>query len=181
MKKLIPTLVISLFFCFPVFSQPVDLAKAEQAVNAMLKASGIENQFNILGLDLYRDSTGDALVFMFHLSPTGYIVTSGKMELPPIIAYSFTDDPDAEGRLISLVKADLSLRLQHQSEAMKIRNRMSWETIGEIQTNAVLFQQWPPAGTTSTGGWLETNWTQSAPYNQLCPMDLVTGTRSIAG
>jgi hypothetical protein len=58
---------------------------------------------------------------------------------------------------------------------------MAWKTAGEIQMNAGMFQQWPPAGTTSTGGWLETNWTQDSPYNQLCPMDLVTGTRSIAG
>jgi hypothetical protein len=103
------------------------------------------------------------------------------MELPPVLAYSFTDDPDAEGRLISLVKADLLLRLQYQPESLKAGNRMAWKTAGEIQMNAGMFQQWPPAGTTSTGGWLETNWTQDSPYNQLCPMDLVTGTRSIAG
>jgi hypothetical protein len=46
---------------------------------------------------------------------------------------------------------------------------------------STLFQQWPEPGTTSTGGWLETNWTQNAPYNNLCPMDLVSGSRSIAG
>lgn len=43
------------------------------------------------------------------------------------------------------------------------------------------FNQWPPAGSTITGGWLETNWKQSAPYNNFCPLDEVTGNRSIAG
>ncbi len=45
----------------------------------------------------------------------------------------------------------------------------------------VLFQQWPDEGTTSTGGWLETNWTQSSPYDKYCPIDPVTSQRSYVG
>ncbi len=43
------------------------------------------------------------------------------------------------------------------------------------------FEQWPPEGTTPTGGWLLTNWNQNAPYNNFCPLDLVNGGRSVAG
>jgi hypothetical protein len=43
------------------------------------------------------------------------------------------------------------------------------------------FTQWPPAGTTATGGWLENNWDQGSPYNNSCPLDPVTGARSVAG
>jgi len=181
MKKLISTLVTWIIFCFPVFSQPVCLLKAEEVVRCRLLEAGMDGQYNIRSHDLYRDYTGSDLVFLFHLAPRGYMVVAGKMELPPVIAYSFTDDPEAEGRLISLVKADLILRLQNQPESLKARNRMAWERTGENKAESPLFQQWPPAGTTSTGGWLETNWTQDSPYNQLCPMDLVTGVRSLAG
>ena len=181
MKKLISVLIVFLFFCIPVFTQPVCLLKAEEVVHARLKAAGMDGQYNICSHDLYLDSTGSGLVFLFHLLPRGFMIIPGKMELPPVLAYSFTDDPDSEGRLINLAKADLMLRLLNQPESLKTRNRMAWEKSGEDQATSPLFQQWPPAGTTSTGGWLETNWTQDSPYNQLCPMDLVTGLRSIAG
>ena len=181
MKKFIHTLIVLMIFCFPAFSQPVGLLKAGETVNTMLRSAAMDGQYSICSHDLYRDSTGSALVFLFHLSPRGYLIVSGKSELPPVIAYSFTDDPDPEGRLLSLVLVDLSLRLQHQSNAMKTRNRKAWDRIGANQAESPLFQQWPEPGTTSTGGWLETNWTQDSPYNQLCPMDLVTGTRSLAG
>jgi hypothetical protein len=181
MKKSVHLLIVSLFFCFQVFAQPVGLVKAEEVATTRLKAAGMDGQYSIRSHEFFQDPAGSALVYLFYLSPRGYMIVTGKLELPPVLAYSFSDDPDAEGRLISLVKADLLVRLQNQPELQKAGNRMAWETAGEIQKNAVLFQQWPPAGTTSTGGWLETNWTQDSPYNQLCPMDLVTGTRSIAG
>jgi hypothetical protein len=57
----------------------------------------------------------------------------------------------------------------------------SWEELLNKRFETILFQQWPEPGSTSTGGWLETNWTQNDPYNQLCPLDPVTGARSIAG
>jgi hypothetical protein len=42
-------------------------------------------------------------------------------------------------------------------------------------------RQWPEAGTTTSGGWVEVNWTQSAPYNNFCPIDPANDNRSIAG
>jgi len=50
-----------------------------------------------------------------------------------------------------------------------------------INDSKTIFQQWPEEGTTSTGGWLETNWTQSYPYNKYCPIDPVTSQRSYVG
>jgi hypothetical protein len=181
MKKNIPSLIVALIFFMPVFSQPVGIVQAEKSAHARLKATGMNGQFNISSHVFYRDSTGSGIFFLFHLSPKGYMIIPGRMELPPVLAYSFTSDPDPEGRLLSLAALDLDSRLQHQSETGKARNRLAWKMVGEKQADAVLFQQWPEPGTTSTEGWLETNWTQDSPYNQLCPMDMVTGTRSIAG
>jgi hypothetical protein len=181
MKKLINGLIVVFIFSVPVFSQPVCLQKAEEAVLAMLRSTGMDDQFKIRHHDQFRDAAGSDLVFLFHLSPKGYMVVTVNYELPPVLAYSFTNDPDPEGRLIGLAMADLLLRLKYQPEAMKSRNRLLWEMVGENQAKSQPFQQWPEPGTTSTGGWLETNWTQSSPYNLLCPMDLVTGVRSIAG
>jgi hypothetical protein len=43
------------------------------------------------------------------------------------------------------------------------------------------FQQWPEEGSTSTGGWVETTWNQSHPYNIYCPLDPNSGYRCITG
>ncbi|MCX6267444.1 MAG: C10 family peptidase [Bacteroidetes bacterium] len=181
MKKLLFTSILWLIFCFQSFSQPVSLPEAETAVHARLNVSGMDGQRNILGHVVYRDSAGLTLFFLFELSPKGYMIVPGNMELPLVLAYSYTDSPDPEGRLLSLAVSDLTLRLKHQPETVKNNNRLAWEKVGEIQNRLSPFQQWPEPGTTLTGGWLETNWTQNSPYNLLCPMDLVTGVRSIAG
>lgn len=181
MKNLLLALIVFLVFSLSVVSQQVDFVRAENAVQARLVSSGMDGTCMISNSDRIHDSNGSVLFFLFHLSPKGYMIISGEMELPPVIAYSFTDHPDKDGRLISLVRADLTFRLQGSSEAVKNRNRLAWERIRVQDVKSVLFQQWPEPGTTLTGGWLETNWTQSSPYNLLCPMDLVTGVRSIAG
>ena len=181
MKKLISMFMMFLFFFMQAISQPAGLLKAEKVVHARLKAAGMESRYNIRSYLYYPGPTGSDLFYLFQLSPMGYMIVPGTTELPPVLAYSFMDEPDPEGKLVSLVKADLTFRLQYQPEQVKAKNRLEWERIGEKQTNTIPFQQWPEPGTTSTGGWLETNWTQNAPYNLLCPMDLVTGVRSLAG
>ncbi|MDD4395212.1 MAG: C10 family peptidase, partial [Bacteroidales bacterium] len=40
---------------------------------------------------------------------------------------------------------------------------------------------WPAPGSTATEGWVETRWTQTSPYNLMCPMDPENNTRSYAG
>ncbi len=68
------------------------------------------------------------------------------------------------------------------SPSRKESRKLLWKQLTNNSTLAnKKFEQWPPAGTTSTGGWLETNWKQRAPYNNFCPMDPVTNLRSIAG
>ena len=57
----------------------------------------------------------------------------------------------------------------------------SWQRILNEANRNIRFEQWPPEGTTPTGGWLLETWNQSSPYNNLVPLDPVTGTRSLAG
>ena len=181
MKKRISICILVFTLWIPAFSQPVDLLKAGSAVEARLKTAGMNDRYHIRDHTTFTDGNISCLFFLFRLVPQGYMIVSGKMELPPVLAYSFTDDPDAEGRLVSLARADLTFRLQYQTTDRVLRNIRLWDRFGEDPPKWPMFQQWPEPGTTSTGGWLETNWTQNSPYNQLCPMDPVTGIRSIAG
>jgi len=107
----------------------------------------------------------------------------------------------ADNPLLDLVKADMRSRLAalpDLSPALVESWREGWARVSEgmpgddgnagreVLTTQLAdgsrFEQWPPAGSTPTGGWLLSNWTQSAPYNALCPLDLAHGgTRSVAG
>lgn len=47
--------------------------------------------------------------------------------------------------------------------------------------DADIVRYWPPLGTTATGGWVETLWHQSAPFDGFCPMDNNRGERCSVG
>jgi len=111
------------------------------------------------------------LFFVFNLQPQGYIVVSGYYDLPPVIAYSFTSNFQSENYennvLLEMLIADLNLRLQNiplLPEKIIAERHILWDNLlsekPEI-TNYQNFEQWPPEGSTPTGGWLLTNWHQA--------------------
>ncbi|MBN1861148.1 MAG: C10 family peptidase [Candidatus Thermoplasmatota archaeon] len=131
----------------------------------------------------------DLLCYIFNLRPMGYIVVTGSYNLPPVIAYSFTNtyEEDVEGNpLYDLLFTDLKLRLQTITltpESIIEERHKQWDSYqsGITITNG-RFEQWPPEGSTPTGGWLLENWHQSPPYNNYCPLDIAHGgSRSVAG
>jgi len=128
------------------------------------------------------------LGWLFPLLPEGFVLVAADTLQHPVYAYSTESgfDPGDEfwSEWITSIKKDLSAR----SATTAFLNPQEKQIISEEWHSLItgepckkLFQQWPPAGSTSTGGWIETNWTQNAPYNQMCPMDLSAGSRSIAG
>ena len=139
---------------------------------------------------LYGESNR-LLGYLFSLKPQGYIMVSAHKSLPPIISYSFDNDAPMMDRglnpLQQLLKGDIQLRLENihgLSPEIREKRRIMWHELLWKKNPTVFlnnFQQWPPRGTTSTGGWLETNWHQDSPYNDFCPLDMVTGEKSIGG
>lgn len=128
---------------------------------------------------------GTTLCYAWQLQPEGYIVVAADDRLQPIPAYSFTDSFGTEEHnlLAELLAYDLASRLEQYSSldhASRAKIASDWESIPQRSPRDP-FQQWPPAGYSASGGWLKTEWTQNAPYNNFCPIDPVTGARSIAG
>jgi len=144
--------------------------------------------FSITESTAITNDKGESLFYVFNLNPQGYLVVSASYDLPPVIAYSFTsnfqDGTDANP-LYDLLCADITLRLKNIDivpENIINDRHLLWDAY--MKGNPISsqgFEQWPPEGTTPTGGWLLTNWNQNAPYNNLCPLDLVNGGRSLAG
>jgi hypothetical protein len=147
-----------------------------------------KTDFSIVESTQIINEQGKTLFYIYNLSPQGYIVVSGSYNLPPVIAYSFTSNfftfNDANP-LYSMLFSDITLRLENiQKLPEKIiqERHFQWDSYRlERPIASSGFEQWPPEGTTSTGGWLETSWTQGEPYNNFCPLDKTNGGRSVAG
>ncbi len=138
-----------------------------------------------------KDMHDRTVAYISHLDPAGFLVISTELNIAPVIAYSFRKnwpaDFDLGHPLCRVIIEDLRLRkaaLPNLPESIKEHKRrewqqlLSWTSTSAEQHN---FTQWPPEGTTSTGGWLKTTWHQFSPYNDFCPVDPHTGERSYPG
>jgi len=159
-------------------NQETAQAVAQQFIN--LKHPGYSTgPINNIGPD------GTTLAYRIDLLPHGFIIVSAGIRSRPVLAYSFTDGfalcheskQVAENYLIAIVEAynGIDKAMDHV--------RAEWDLYLSANNAPynTFFEQWPPEGTTTTGGWLGQNWKQGYPYNTMCPMDLNSGSRSIAG
>ena len=203
-KKLIISILIILFICcnfveakndnyFSIkekSKEQIKLGSAEKI--AYMKLNELEKSEDYFINDIriiYADDSSKELFFIFNLLPKGFLVISANYNLPPIIAYSFSNDiygnPN-DNFLIELLKADINLRLDNIEKIPDyiLHERNSkWDNYLKNNDEVLYldFEQWPPEGTTPTDGWIITTWNQNSPYNDFCPLDPSSGTRSIAG
>lgn len=148
-----------------------------------------QKDFSISGLAEVNQNGATILYYAFNLYPQGYMVVSGSFDLPPVIAYSFTNnfqDQRYPNVLSEILNTDLSLRLEAiQTLPQTLIQERHYQWNEYLQSTTFYpreFVQWPPEGSTPTGGWLLYNWHQSPPYNNLCPLDIAGGGgRSVAG
>ncbi len=180
------SIILCIFILSHLYAIPIDSSKARIA--AVRHLSRIDQATH---LTISRTSSiqkcDRLLAYVYHLAPIGYIVISGDDELPPVLAYSttstFNDSSNQDNILEDIIIHDLELRINNLNSVPRnviSRHHEAWVNLFENRQQQ-RFQQWPPEGTTASGGWIKTQWTQSAPYNMFCPMDLVTGIRSLAG
>lgn len=123
----------------------------------------------------------EMIAWVFDLEPKGYVVIPASANLPAVICYSFESDfgkSGSENPLFEMLVTDISNRMKYYSEnGLIARNSLANVKNKNKLIAGKLFEQWPA----NSDGWLKTNWTQNSPYNDLCPMDPVTQTRSYAG
>jgi len=200
------SVVLCLLLGSSVWAGPVSAERAQKVTQAFLRARmarrlqgagtfsvAAENQnrqvLTTAGCREIRDDDGSLLAYVTELEPHGFVVTSADTELSPIVAYSlrspFPAETDKKHPLSQLLRADLMLRLGARAEGGRFaaaENDILWDRYASgAGEDDEVFQQWPPEGTTATGGWLETTWHQDEPFNALCPLDPVDGLRSYVG
>ncbi len=142
---------------------------------------------------IYDSEEKNFLAYLFNLKPTGYIIVPSSYQLPPVLAYSFSSNAyqkqEQHDVFIEFIQQDITSRLSHQSSfsiGTQQRIAQRWEQRVQPQPHPPFIprqpkEQWPPEGSTTTNGWIETTWHQNKPYKNFCPMDYTTNKRSIAG
>ncbi|MBN2379799.1 C10 family peptidase [candidate division WOR-3 bacterium] len=138
---------------------------------------------------LYDEAGDEILAYVFDFESQGFVVVTADDDLVPVIAYSehgsFPWEEHPENILLNMLRQDLSVRIEAlplTDEEVIERNHRLWE--GMIAGDPAFLDpgdSWPEAGSTETGGWVETLWHQGWPYNTSCPMDPVTDARCQAG
>ncbi len=176
----------------PTGAAPVDDVGARETATAFLDRHDVNRTIGeVVGLE----SDGTLWAHLCLLAPSGYVVVPGDDRLPPVLAYAFDSacPPAAAGEhpLVDLVTADVRSRLAAYPQIEPSTAEAWQQAWTELRTpgdspgmapGMTRFQQWPPEGSTPTGGWLQSNWTQNPPYNDYCPLDLAHGgSRSVAG
>lgn len=167
-----------------IFAVPINIKTARKVAESRIDRAGKTNEIFIKNITAFNEA-GTTYFYTVELIPEGYIIVSADDNLPPIIAYSYQDNIEPTGKLFDILKHDISKRLANieivPENVIKNRKKQWAELVQGTYKRDIQVEQWPPAGTTSTGGWLETNWTQTSPYNQQCPIDPVTSSRSYTG
>jgi hypothetical protein len=199
------SIIASLALSSALFAEPVDLPQVQKVTDAFLrtrtpqpgvgaKTPGITVQGVAVvtsgGFREIRDDDGTVLAYVADLEPRGFVALSADTDIAPVIAYSFRSPfpstQDKKNPLFRMVREDMRLRAKSLAEHPELRTSQAgglWDLDAHRQTSlsAAAFQQWPPEGSTSTGGWLETAWDQDVPYNKFCPLDSVDRKRSYTG
>ena len=183
-------LLISFLFSEQLFTYQVDLNSCKKVAERKLFELGRSTEFSIKRIVNIQNDDKENISHVFLLDPKGYLITANETDLPPVIAYSFSNNLDEkfeENILIKILKADIKNRLKIipdlPNNLIEKRNT-AWENYVNENIEYLKdrpFEQWPPEGTTPTGGWLEENWHQSSPYNNFCPMQPFTSDRAVAG
>lgn len=135
------------------------------------------------------EAGGRNLAYVYTLEPEGFVIVTADTRLSPIIAYSEYGSfaMVQENPLLDVLKGDISRRLEAleldlvpQERIEAYRREWAAYMSGDVSALAA-GESWPPTGQTSSGGWIESAWTQGSPFNDSCPMDPVTEARCLAG
>jgi len=189
MKKTSITLIL-LVLLGSLFSVQVSPIQAQSVADFFL--SLYNSSLTVQNVVEQESIDNMTVAYIANLSPQGFIALSVDTNIQPIIAFSFRSnfifDNDPDNALYNMLLNDMTGRIDAMNSGTLPNvadHNILWTNY--LNQNYTYFNQreeeyWPPAGTTSTGGWIETQWNQdTSPFNSFCPIDPETNTRSVTG
>jgi hypothetical protein len=183
--KTILALVTSFLISINCFSQSIEISRATKIAENFIITNDLDISLSEEITNIQESIDSDKLLaYVFFGENRGYIIVSADKLLTPVISYSTTGHYQKESPLESLIRKDLSSRIKNidtQSASAKEKIYASRKKLFSDNATKETINQWPEEGTTSTGGWTETTWNQTHPYNLFCPIKLSTQQRSLTG
>ena len=131
-------------------------ASAESGSYSALDCLNIKKNSHVIK----REILAEHELIVEHIAPQGFMVRSLKNE---ILAYSNRSSLNRKETLETLLP--LLKQLSHAKTTIE---------------NTFL-KQWPAKGSRIYDGWIQTAWHQQSPFNQYCPIDPLSGQRTLAG
>lgn len=118
-KSISVTITVLLCACSMVFASPQGPEHAAKAARGWLKQTVGKPMGANLGqatkwTETFSDSQGQALYYVVHLEPTGYVVVPADDEVEPIVAFAGSGvfDPSPQNPMVELLSADMPGRLK---------------------------------------------------------------------
>ncbi len=186
LRPVVVMFVFGFFFAAVGGTEPIDSLSAESVARTFVAERSTEHV--VVGHTELLGASGRVVLHVFALEPAGFVLLAGDSTLPPVIGHSLRNAFPVEGKAFDqighLLIADVELRLEQAPRLPRERleeRRYEWQRLEAGRAEKHGLDYWPPAGATSTGGWVEVQWKQSAPYSDDCPVDPSSGTRSAAG
>jgi hypothetical protein len=156
----------------------VDFEEAQKVAEVKISMNKASEHIISQSIEI-KDDDYNPFLYLFLLNPNGYIVVSANRILPPVIAYSFENDfgvVSDDNVLLQILKADVFNRIKNSNliseDIVKTRFEQWQRYSSPIKKLNVL---------STVGPLLNTKWSQTAPYNNFCPIDLPSEKRSVAG
>jgi len=192
-KKIFLLSIFLVLFVVALSAVPVSFQLAEQTAKLKLQ---IEDKNDFIIKDFYelKGNDNSILAYVYHLDPQGFIIVTTDTDIIPILGYSFLNNFEEveEGEWTighHFVQLDLTLRneaIPYTSSDVIAQNNLRWDKYESKDLNYFIAQTkdrdiYPPAGSTTTGGWIEQLWNQSYPYNMYCPNDPQHGGKCVVG
>ncbi|MDP8204245.1 MAG: C10 family peptidase [Candidatus Tenebribacter mawsonii] len=188
MKKTI-LLIFLVAISLRIFAVPASINDATDVAEFYLEM--YHDSLDVDAVVEFKDDKKTTVAYIANLSPLGFIALSVNTDIQPIISYSvqndFDYDSDPENILYHMLLNDMIERIDAMNNGtlpdVLIKNDL-WEYYTTQDTtyfNQREWQYWPPNNSTSTGGWIETEWHQGGIYDDFCPIDPATSNRSMAG
>ena len=164
MKKYVLTTLVCLFSILLTVAAPIDEQSARKLANDFLR--GKMPATRSLNTSLTRVITGvadgpDAAVYVFN-ADGAFVIVSGDDSTMPVLGYSDKGCYDVKNSPDGL--KDLIRYYQQEVKHFSTSTRGETITVHAPVTPMI-----------------QTRWNQSAPYNNMCPMDTVTKKRSVTG